>query len=57
MAGATVLALLINAPHVSADDDIIIFGGEFDDEAAAEGEELVLSAVRVKPYFNEGVSF
>lgn len=30
---------------------------EFDDEAAAEGEELVLSAVRVKPYFNEGVSF
>ena len=29
----------------------------FDDETAAEGEELVLSAVRVKPYFDEGVAF
>lgn len=31
--GATVLALLMNAPQVSADDDIVIFGGEYEDEA------------------------
>ena len=33
--GAAVLALLMNAPQVSADDDIVIFGGEFEDEASA----------------------
>ncbi|MBR0261467.1 MAG: hypothetical protein IJQ85_06690 [Selenomonadaceae bacterium] len=31
--GAAVLALLMNAPQVSAEDDIVIFGGEFEDEA------------------------
>lgn len=31
--GAAVLALLMNAPQVSADDDIVVFGGEFEDEA------------------------
>ena len=31
--GAAVLALLMNAPQVSAEDDIVIFGGEFDEEA------------------------
>jgi len=34
LAGAAVLALLINAPQVSADDDIVIFGEEFETEAA-----------------------
>ena len=32
--GAAILALLMNAPQVSADDDVVIFGGEFEDEAA-----------------------
>ena len=32
--GAAVLALLMNSPQVSADDNIVIFGGEFDDETA-----------------------
>ena len=31
--GAAVLALLMNAPQVSAEDDIVIFGGEFEDQA------------------------
>ena len=31
LAGAAILALLMNAPQVSADDDIIIFGSEFDE--------------------------
>ena len=35
LAGATVLALLMNAPQVSADDEVIIFGGEFDDDIPA----------------------
>lgn len=34
LAGAAILALLVNAPQVSADDDIIIFGGEFDEAPA-----------------------
>ena len=34
--GAAVLALLMNAPHVSADDEIVIFGGEFENEASTE---------------------
>ena len=29
--GAAVLALLMNAPQVSADDGVVIFGGEFED--------------------------
>lgn len=33
IAGAAVLALLMNSPQVSADDDIVIFGGEFDNES------------------------
>ena len=32
--GAALLALLMNAPQVSAEDDVVIFGGEFEDEAA-----------------------
>ena len=31
IAGAAVLALLMNTPQVKADDDIVIFGGEFED--------------------------
>ena len=37
--GAAVLALLMNAPHVSADDEIVIFGGEFEDEASTKKAE------------------
>ena len=31
--GAALLALLMNAPQVSAEEDVVIFGGEFEDEA------------------------
>lgn len=31
IAGAAVLALLMNAPQVKAEDDIVVFGGEFDE--------------------------
>ena len=31
MAGAAILALLMNSPQVKAEDDIVIFGGEFED--------------------------
>ena len=31
LAGAAILALLMGTPHVSADDDIVIFGEEFED--------------------------
>ena len=31
MAGAAILALLMNSPQVKADDEIVIFGGEFED--------------------------
>ena len=34
--GAAILALLMNAPHVSANDEIIIFGGEFEDESSTK---------------------
>ena len=39
MAGAAILALLMNAPQVSAEDDVVIFGGEFDDEKAASKQK------------------
>lgn len=32
IAGAAILALLMNSPQVSAEDEIVIFGGEFEDE-------------------------
>lgn len=32
IAGAAVLALLMNVPQVKADDNIVVFGGEFEDE-------------------------
>ena len=35
IAGAAVLALLMNTPQVKADDDIVVFGGEFDEEKPA----------------------
>ena len=41
VAGAAILALLMNAPQVSADDDIVIFGGEFEDEAAPSAKKKV----------------
>ena len=33
MAGAAILALLMNSPQVKAEDDIVVFGGEFEDAA------------------------
>ena len=39
--GAAVLALLMNAPQVSADDDVVIFGGEFEDEATSTAQKKV----------------
>ena len=38
---AAVLALLMNAPQVSADDDIVIFGGEFEDEAESTASKKI----------------
>ena len=34
MAGAAVLALLMNSPQVKAEDEIVVFGGEFEDSEA-----------------------
>ena len=41
MAGAAILALLMNAPQVSAEDDIVIFGGEFEDKPAPSAQKKV----------------
>ena len=41
MAGAAILALLMNAPQVSAEDDIVIFGGEFEDGSAPSARKKV----------------
>lgn len=41
MAGAAILALLMNAPQVSANDDIVIFGGEFEDKPAPSAQKKV----------------
>lgn len=35
MAGAAILALLMNSPQVKAEDEIVVFGGEFEDEKPA----------------------
>ena len=48
VAGAAVLALLTSSPQVSADDDIVIFGGEFDDEAAPSAPKQVDKPAPVK---------
>ena len=34
MTGAAILALLMNSPQVKAEDDIVVFGGEFEDSAS-----------------------
>lgn len=44
IAGAAVLALLMNAPQVKAEDDIVVFGGEFD-----ENKTPAPKAVKKKP--------
>lgn len=57
MAGAAILALLMSAPQVSAEDEIVIFGGEFEDEATkskpvekpAPVKELPKPAEKPKP--------
>ena len=36
IASAAVLALLMNSPQVSAEEDVVIFGGEFDNETPAQ---------------------
>lgn len=46
IAGAAILALLMNAPQVSADDDVVIFGGEFEDEAALAPKKVEKPAVK-----------
>ena len=40
VAGAAVLALLMSAPQVSADDEIVIFGGEFEEESASPPKKV-----------------
>lgn len=42
--GAAVLALLMNAPQVSADDNVVIFGGEFEDEATSTPKKVEKTA-------------
>ena len=49
LAGAAILALLMNAPQVSADDDIVIFGGEFEDEATPSASKKVEKPASSKP--------
>ncbi len=41
IAGAAILALLMNSPQVSAEDEIVIFGGEFEDEVAKPAPKKV----------------
>ena len=39
MAGATILALVLGAPQANAEDDVVIFGGEFEDETTPQEAE------------------
>lgn len=48
MAGAAILALLMNAPQVKA-DDIVVFGGEFEDEAPAPKKVTKPEPIRELP--------
>ncbi|MBO4780635.1 MAG: hypothetical protein J5497_08365, partial [Selenomonadaceae bacterium] len=48
VSGAAVLALLMNSPQVSADDDIVIFGGEFEDEVTSPAPKKVAKPVSTK---------
>ena len=41
MAGAAILALLMNSPQVKADDEIIIFGGEFEESGNKSASKKV----------------
>ena len=47
--GAAVLALLMNVPQVSADDDIVVFGGEFEDGSAPAAPKKVDKPAPKKP--------
>ena len=49
MAGAAILALLMNAPQVSAEDDVVIFGGEFEDKPAPSKQKKVAEPEPKKP--------
>ncbi len=48
MTGAAVLALLMSAPQVSADDDVVIFGSEFEEEATTPAPKKVKKPAPVK---------
>ena len=49
MAGAAVLALLINSPQVSAEDEIVIFGGEFEEETNKPAPKKVEEPKPIEP--------
>ncbi len=48
IAGAAVLALLMNSPQVSAEDEIVIFGGEFEEESNKPAPKKVEKPVPVE---------
>ena len=49
MVGAAVLALLMNSPQGSAEDDIVIFGGEFEDETTKPAPKKVEEPAPLEP--------
>ena len=49
MASAAVLALLMNSPQVSAEDEIVIFGGEFEEETTKPAPKKVEKPQEPKP--------
>lgn len=48
MTGATILALLMSAPQAQADDDVVVFGSEFEEEATTPAPEKVVKPAPVK---------
>lgn len=48
MAGAAVLALLMNSPQVKAEDEVVIFGGEFEDEVSKPAPKKVKEPAPIK---------
>ena len=47
--GAAILALLMNSPQVSAEDEIVIFGGEFEEETSKPAPKKVEKPQEPKP--------
>ena len=48
IAGAAVLALLMSSPQASAEDEIVIFGGEFEEETSKPAPKKVEKSVPVE---------